>query len=150
MSNKFQRGSRAHWPSPPLSFSYSCSMSLYLFSLSLVILLSFSFPPLNQSYNNPTAADDKKKFEGELLLIISLLPSPSLTVSLSFLSLLFFFSFSPPPPSYIGFISTICLFIFSLSLVLLLSFFNINLCSYGQLLSLFFTLVASQSPEVGL
>ena len=37
------------------------------------------------------------------------------------------------PPPYIGFISTLCLFIFFLSLVLLLSFFYLNLRSYGQL-----------------
>ena len=66
---KFQRGSLAQCPSPPLSFSYSLSMPLYLFSLSCSSYL---------------------------------------------------FLFSTPPSSYICFISSLCFFIFSLSLLLLL------------------------------
>jgi hypothetical protein len=41
---------------------------------------------------------------------------------------------------FIGFISTLCLFIFSLSLILRLSFFNLNLSSFGQLFVLVLTL----------
>ena len=127
---------------PPLSFSYSLYASLS-FSLSCSSLFLFFHPtlpyiPLNRRNNHPTATANKTFLMGNscsrpspLLLLLSLY------ASLSFLSLMFFFSFLHPPP-YIGFISTLCLFIFSLSLVLFNSFFNLNLRSYGQLFVLVF------------
>ena len=95
---------------------------------------------LKRNNNHPTAAADKKILRGSSCSL-SLSPSPSLTLSLYLstfsLSLSFFFSLSilsiPHPHPYIGLISTLCLSFFSLSLVLLPSFFNLNLRSYGQL-----------------
>ena len=116
--------------------------SLSIFFWSLVLLLSFSFPPppptvypLHWRNNHPTAAADIKILRGNscspslsspLFLLLSLYASLFFFLSRSSPLFLFF----PSPPSFIGLISTLCLSIFSLSLVLLLSFFNLNLRSY--------------------
>ena len=97
-------------PSPSLTLFLCPSIfSLsHFFSLSLFPPPPLPSSPLNRRKNHPTAAPNKK-FEGELLLTVSLLsspllPSPSLTLSLCLsifsLSLLFFcsLSFFPPPP----------------------------------------------------
>ena len=70
------------------------------------------------------------------------LPLYLFSLSLSRSSSLFLF-FHPHPNPYISLISTLYLSIFSLFLVLLLSFFNPNLRSYGQL----FVLVLSYDIE---
>ena len=77
-------------------FSLYASLSL----LSLLFFFSHSLPPpslpstpLNWRNKHPKAMCRQKNFKGELLLTVSLLPSPSLTLSLSFLS--FFFTISP-------------------------------------------------------
>ena len=121
-----------------LNFSINPLLSLYasLSFLSLLFFFSLSLfqpPPLHRRNNHPTAANDKKISKGELLLTVSLLPSPSLTLSLClsifFLSLVLLLSFSffhPPPttptsalyPPYASLSFLSPLFFFSLFLTL--------------------------------
>ena len=97
---KFQRGSLAHCPSPSLTFSLC--LSIFSLSRSSSLFLFFHPPlpsnPLNRHNNHPTAAAEKKIQWGTLAHHLS----PPLSFS---------YSLSMP------------LYLFSLSLVLLLSFF---------------------------
>ena len=110
------------------SISFFLSMPLYLFSLSRSssLFLFFQSPPSTHT---------------------SALYPPY--ASLSFLSFLFFSSLFFHPHPYIGLIFTLCLSIFSLSLVLLLSFFSLNLRSYGQLFVLVFVEFRCDQLEPG-
>ena len=104
--------------------SLTLSMPPYLFSLLFFFSLSlFSTPPLpsiplNRRNNHPTSAADKKILTGNSCFSFSyFLSMPLYLFTLSCSSYLFLFFHIPP---YIGLISTLCLFIFSLSLVLCL------------------------------
>ena len=112
--------------------------SLSFLSLSH-LLLSFSFPetpyrlPPYNGIITTLQPQPTKKFRGRTLAHCL---SPPLSFSYSLSMPFYLFSVSRSSYTllpYIGVISTLCLFIFSLSLVLLLSFFNLNLRSYGQL-----------------
>ena len=128
-------------------------MPLYLFSLSLVLLsLSFSTPPptvypLHQRNNHPYRSSRQKislahRLSPSLTLSLCLSNPPPLPLHWPYIHLMPLYLFSLSlffihPHPYIGLISTLCLSIFSLSLLLILSFFPLTYVLMDNFLSLF-------------